>query len=206
MNYFITGTHTDAGKTFISGLLVKALDAHYWKPIQSGIQERDTEWIQTFAKVEEGKLLKERYLLTSPESPHSAAEKDNVIIDINSFKLPEVNNHLIVEGAGGLLVPINNKETIADIIQKLDIETILVVPTYLGCINHSLLTINEIKRRKIKLKAIIFNGAPSLDAQKIIIEKSGDLANILIPQIDTSNEKEVEEQVLRVKRFLETLG
>ena len=184
--YFVTGTHTDAGKTLVSALLTKALEAHYWKPIQAGIEIRDADFVRDFLKLapDSDRIIPEAYLLKSPESPHSAAAKEGVTIDLEQITLPEVDGNLIVEGAGGILVPINEKETIADVILKLDLEIVLVIPTYLGCINHSLLTIEAIKSRGMKIKAVIFNGEESLEAQKIILKNIGQVNSFRIPNLN----------------------
>ena len=185
--YFVTATHTDAGKTFVSALLTKALDAMYWKPIQSGNEIRDTLEICRLANLSEEQTFKETYLLKSPESPHSAAKKDGIRIDVHSIKIPKTDKNLIIEGAGGLLVPLNDNETIADLICHLDLPVILVVPTYLGCINHSLLTLEAMKSRGIKLAAIIFNGNESVEAQKIILKNAGNPLSIRVPKIYVDN-------------------
>ena len=163
--------------------IVKALDAFYWKPVQSGIEIRDTETVMELSGQDKSKFFPEAYLLNAPESPHSAAKKDGVEIDVSKITLPDVKGNLIVEGAGGVLVPINEEETIMDIVKNLGIEVILVIPTYLGCINHSLLTINELKRNGVSISGIIFNGEESLEAQKIILEKSGVKKSLRIPRM-----------------------
>lgn len=183
--YFVTSIHTDGGKTFVSSLLVKALDASYWKPIQSGIEIRDTETVRHLSGMDETKFFPEAYLLKSPESPHSAAEKDGVTIDLSKIKLPDVEGNLIVEGAGGVLVPVNEEETILDVVKHLGLEVILVIPTYLGCINHSLLTISELKNQGVKISGIIFNGEESKEAQEIILKKSNVKKSIRIPRMTT---------------------
>ena len=182
-SYFITAIHTDAGKTFISALLVKALNANYWKPIQSGIEIRDTEEICRLARIENTRCFDERYLLKSPESPHSAAKKEGIELLLDTIELPNSMNNLIVEGAGGILVPINEEQTIVDVIQKLNIPIILVVPTYLGCINHTLLTLEVLKARNLKLEMIIFNGDESKQAQDIIIKKANNVKNYRVPKV-----------------------
>lgn len=181
--YFVTSIHTDGGKTFVSSLLVKALNAHYWKPVQSGLEIRDTETVKKLSGSDESKFIPEAYLLESPESPHSAAKKDGVTIDLSKIILPDVDGNLIVEGAGGILVPVNDKETILDLIKHLELDVVLVIPTYLGCINHSLLTISELKREGIKIDGIIFNGEESKEAQDIILKKSGVKKSIRIPRM-----------------------
>lgn len=199
--YFVTATHTDAGKTFISGLLVKALDADYWKPIQSGSDIRDADTIYNSFGVSPDRIFPESYLLESPESPHSAAEKDGVSICLETIELPKTNNNLIIEGAGGILVPINENHTIADVITKLDVEIILVVPTYLGCINHSLLTIEAIKSRGLKIKALIFNGEESKAAQTYIMNQLEGVFSCRIPKIDLEKNEDIESAIFELKKI-----
>ncbi len=200
--YFVTATHTDAGKTFVSSLLVKALNAYYWKPVQSGYLDRDSDTIQEMWDYPSEKILKEAYLLKSPESPHSAAAKENLTIDLDNIVLPKVDGDLIVEGAGGLLVPLNENYTIADLILKLDLEVILVVPTYLGCINHSLLTIESLKARGIKVKALIFNGEESKDAQDYILKYLGDVISYRIPKINNQKSEELDRVVFELSQII----
>lgn len=199
--YFVTSIHTDGGKTFISSLLVKGLSAYYWKPIQSGIEIRDTETVAELSGIAPDKLLKEAYLLHSPESPHSAAAKDGVTIDLEQVTLPKVEGNLIVEGAGGILVPINDEQTILDVIKKLDLPVLLVVPTYLGCINHSLLTISELKRHRVELAGIIFNGDESLEAQKIIAQRSGVERIIRVPKLNVENRSELDYWAIELNKI-----
>lgn len=182
-NYFVTATHTDAGKTFVSSLLVKALSAKYWKPIQSGSDYRDTREVIKLAGIAESDTFDEVYLLKSPESPHSAAAKEGVRIEFRNIVTPETDRNLIIEGAGGLLVPLNEEEAIVDLIKFLNVPIVLVVPTYLGCINHALLSLECIKKYELDLYAIIFNGEESTEAQKIILAKANCEKYFRVPKI-----------------------
>ncbi len=121
--FFITGTDTDIGKTLVSGMLMSALDATYWKPIQAGLEEEtDTEFVQRVSKADDSRIMPERFRLETPMSPHAAADIDGIEINLADFVLPEHNTkHLIVEGAGGLIVPINWKETVLDLIEHLNL-------------------------------------------------------------------------------------
>lgn len=170
--YFITANDTNAGKTLISALLTKQLNAHYWKPIQAGITEgTDSETVEKLLG-DSSKIISPRYTLKTPTSPHYAAELEGIEMKLSDFELPH-QRPLIVEGAGGLLVPINNKDTIADMIAYFDLEVIFVSRHYLGSINHTLLSIFEMQRRNLKIKGIIFNGNPYPSAEKFIIENTG---------------------------------
>jgi dethiobiotin synthetase len=170
---FITGIGTDVGKTVISAILTEALQADYWKPIQAGFEDgtdklRVKNWISnTISQFHE-----EQFLLKEPMSPHAAAELENKNIQLSDFKLPNCNNsNLIIEGAGGLLVPINNTHVVADLIMCLDAEVLLVSRNYLGSINHTLLTLNELLSRKLKISGIIFNGEKNEATESIILSK-----------------------------------
>jgi dethiobiotin synthetase len=172
-NIFVTGIGTDVGKTIISAVLTEALNADYWKPIQSGYTEGcDSERVKKLISNPLSKFHKERYLLKEPLSPHVAAILENIEISLKEFSLPKTENrNLVIEGAGGILVPINNDHVIADLIEKFDAEVIVVSRNYLGSINHTLLTLNELERRKLKLKGIIFNGNSNLATESIILKK-----------------------------------
>jgi dethiobiotin synthetase len=172
MNYFVTAIGTDSGKTIVSAILVEYLNADYWKPIQAG-PPRDTDLVNQLVTNERSKFHPERYLLNTPASPHAAAKFDNVTIKLEDFDLPKTKNDLIIEGAGGLLVPLNDHDCIIDLIDKLEVETVLVCNLYLGSINHSLLSIAALKARNIKVKGIIFNGNANLESEEIILQKSG---------------------------------
>lgn len=170
--YFITGIGTDIGKTVISAILVEKLNAEYWKPIQAGnLNNSDSIFIknQTNCKM----IHSEKFQLTQPMSPHAAAKIDNVEIKLSDFKIPKTKNPLIIEGAGGLMVPINENELILDLIKYLDIEVIIISKNYLGSINHSLLTIEVLQKNNIKIKGLIFNGDSNPATEHIIQKLSG---------------------------------
>ena len=171
--YFVTGIGTEIGKTVSSAVLVEKLKADYWKPIQAGdLDNSDTLKVQNLISNSVSKFHPEVYRLTQPFSPHYAAELDGVDIDLNKIIIPQTNNSLIIEGAGGLMVPINRKELMIDLIQKLDVEVILISKNYLGSINHTLLSIEALKWRNINVKGIIFNGVKNEASESIILERS----------------------------------
>ena len=171
--YFITGIGTDVGKSIISAILTEALEADYWKPIQAGdLDNSDTKKVQDLISNNKSVFHNEAYKLTEPMSPHAAARIDNIEIDINTIKIPETNNNLIIEGAGGLMVPLNDKDLILDLIKSLDVETVLVSQNYLGSINHTLLSIEILKLKGIKVKGIIFNGEENIETEKYILNYS----------------------------------
>ena len=165
--YFISGIDTNIGKTIISAMLVEKLNAEYWKPIQSGdLDNTDSNFIRKYTNC---KLIHpERYLLSNPISPHAAAKIDKINIKLNDINLPKSDSNLIVEGAGGLMVPLNDNDLIIDLIKKLNMKVIIVSKNYLGSINHTLLTIEVLKNNNIKVKGIIFNGYSNSETERII--------------------------------------
>jgi len=172
--YFITGIGTEVGKTIASAIITQALEADYWKPIQAGdLDQSDTLKTSSLVDNVRSKFHQETYRLNHAISPHAAAERDGGHISINSIELPKTKNNLVIEGAGGLLVPINNQNTILDLIEKLDCEVILVSRHYLGSINHSLMTAAILKQRGIVVKGILFNGTENKDTESIIKKMSG---------------------------------
>ena len=172
--YFITGIGTDVGKTIAASIITEALEADYWKPIQAGdLEASDTLKVKALVENESTFFHREAYRLNHPMSPHAAAERDGVEINLQGIKLPKTQNHLVVEGAGGLLVPLNRTETILDLISQLNCEVILVSRHYLGSINHTLMSVELLKNRHISIKGILFNGAENKDTESIIHEITG---------------------------------
>ena len=172
-HYFITGTGTGVGKTLISSILTQALQADYWKPIQAGVESSDSMWVKSMLLNPKSVVHKEAYVLNLPASPHIAAQKENIRISIDKIleQKPNTTNDLIIEGAGGLMVPLNEKEFVIDLIQELHCEVIIVSRNYLGSINHSLLTANALRSRNIKVLGWIFNDE-YLDYESEIVEWS----------------------------------
>ena len=171
---FVTGIGTDVGKTVVSAILTEALEADYWKPVQAGdLEFSDSIKVENLISNTKTKIHQEGIKLNSPMSPHAAAEIDNVEISLTDFCLPETNNNLIVEGAGGLMVPLNDKDLIIDLIQHLAIDVVLVSQNYLGSINHTILSIDALKNRGINVIGIIFNGNSNKETEKYILNYSG---------------------------------
>lgn len=171
---FITGIGTNIGKTVVSAILTEALEADYWKPIQSGdLETSDSLKVKNLVSNPKTRIHPEAYRLNQPMSPHAAAKLDNVIIDLEKIELPKTTNNLIIEGAGGLMVPLNDNELIIDLIKKLDAEVILVSQNYLGSINHTLLSIESLKKRNINLLGIVFNGEENTETEQFILKYSG---------------------------------
>lgn len=157
---FITGTDTNVGKTVVSAMLTLGLGATYWKPIQSGLEPiTDTDYIRQVTQLDDTHFIPERFRLTQPLSPHASAAIDGVQIHLSDFQLPAtVTSHLIVEGAGGLMVPLNEHQFILDLIQHLNLPVCLVARSTLGTINHSLLSIAQLRRAEIPILGVILNG------------------------------------------------
>ena len=173
MKLFITGIGTDVGKTIASAIITEALQADYWKPIQAGdLNKSDSHKISYYISNSKSIIHPNSYALQTPASPHYAASLDNVVIDIKKIKEPKTQNHLVIEGAGGILVPLNEKDTIIDLIQP-DYKVIIISRHNLGSINHTLMTIEALRNRKITIAGILFNGDENLATESIILSKTG---------------------------------
>ena len=169
---FVTGISTEVGKTIASAILVEALEADYWKPVQSGdLDNSDSHKIARLISNNRSFIHANSYALNTPMSPHAAAEIDGVEIELRHIIEPETRNHLVIEGAGGLLVPLNQTDTIVDLI-KPDYDVVVVSRHYLGSINHTLLTLEALERRGIKA-SLIFSGEEHPTTEQIILEKTG---------------------------------
>ncbi|HUI29657.1 MAG TPA: dethiobiotin synthase [Candidatus Acidoferrales bacterium] len=174
---FVTGIGTGIGKTFVSAILVEALHADYWKPVQSGdLDNSDTMTVRRLISNPVSVLHPEAYRLTHALSPHVAAEMDGIEIDLEKIRslIPIVKDrHLIIEGAGGAMSPVNGSSVVLDLIELLEAETVIVSRNYLGSINHTLLTIDAIKRRRISIRGLIFNGKEEKASVDFILKHSG---------------------------------
>jgi dethiobiotin synthase len=158
---FISGTDTGIGKTMVSAILMSGPGTRYWKPIQSGLADQtDTQWIMEKTGLNKFCFFPETYRLSLPLSPHASAAADGTFIDLKAFEMPETKDeeHLIIEGAGGLLVPLNDKEMMTDLIIKLDVPVLLVARSALGTINHTLLSFNIMRQKKIEIFGVVMNG------------------------------------------------
>jgi dethiobiotin synthetase len=172
MKLFITGIGTNVGKTIASAIVTQALEADYWKPIQAGdLDNSDSHKIQKYISNNKTEIHANSYKLNTPASPHLAAAIDRITIDIKEINEPKTTNHIVIEGAGGLLVPLNDTDCIIDLIQK-DYKVILVSRHYLGSINHTLLSFEALKIRKIPLAGIIFSGDENKATEEIILAKT----------------------------------
>ena len=171
--YFIAGIDTNVGKTIVSSILTEALQADYWKPIQAGdLENSDTDKVSALISNPYSKFHPNAYALKTPASPHYAAALDKIEISLNEIKKPITNNHLIIEGAGGLLVPLYEKDLLIDLIQKLEVALILLIKNYLGSNNHSFLSIEALQSRNIKIKGLIFSGESNAASEDYILAYS----------------------------------
>lgn len=166
---FVTGIGTGVGKTLAAAILCEALQADYWKPIQAGnLQNTDTDFVRSHVTNTISKVHTETYRLKEPASPHYAAAKENVYIEIEKMKLPVTQNKLVIEGAGGVLVPVNDELVMFDLIEYFKLPAVVVMRNYLGSINHTLLTCQFLEERGVELLGIIVSGNSYNDNEEII--------------------------------------
>lgn len=171
---FVTGIGTDVGKTVVSAILAEALQADYWKPIQTGSYfSTDADKIRKYVSNPKTKIHPESIILKQYMSPHAAAELEGTEIALDKITIPPTENNLVIEGAGGIMVPLNDKEFIVDLIKKLDVQVVLVIQNYLGSINHTILSIDALKFRNLPVLGLVFNGPPHKLSEDIILGYSG---------------------------------
>jgi len=165
----VSGTDTGIGKTVFSSGLAGFLGARYWKPIQSGLdEETDSEIVARLGGLSPDRILPERYRLQSPLSPHRSAEIDGVAIDAQSLRVPEIGGPLVIEGAGGLMVPLDRETLYIDLFAQWRLPVVLCARTALGTINHSLLSVEALRSRKIGILGIAFIGDENADTEATI--------------------------------------
>jgi dethiobiotin synthetase len=172
MNYFVTAIGTDSGKTFFSAILCEALQADYWKPVQAGMP-RDADTVTNLLSNPVTKIHAETYLLGTPASPHASAKRDGVTIQMEKFVVPQTSRDLVIEGAGGCLVPLNDIDFVIDLAKRFKSQVILVSNLYLGSINHTLLSADYLRKNKFEVKGIIFNGESNPESEEIILKHTG---------------------------------
>ncbi len=172
--YFVTGIDTNIGKTIASAVLVESLKADYWKPVQCGdLEHSDSMKVAELISNTDTKIHPETHRLQTPASPHLAAEIEERLIQLSDFSLPETKNKLVIEGAGGILVPLNNEDTIIDLAKKFKAKVILVTKNYLGSLNHTLLSIDYLMRNKLEIAGMIFNGKENPSLEPFLVQKTG---------------------------------
>ncbi|TVR80511.1 MAG: dethiobiotin synthase [Chitinophagaceae bacterium] len=189
---FIAGTGTGVGKTLISSILLVASQGNYWKPVQAGLEpSTDTEWVKLNTGLPESDFIPEKHIFKAPESPHYASKLENTTVELSKLQPPITNQKLIIEGAGGILVPLNETETFLDYIKLYNLPVVLVAGYYLGAINHTLLSIEIIKQSNVKINAVILNGEWKSHASSFLINKYNDLLFFDIPDIKNINKVEI---------------
>lgn len=169
--FFITGTDTGVGKTFVSAVLMAGLGAAYWKPVQSGLQEMtDTDRVRRMTGLPDHLFLPETYRLTQPLSPHAAAAHDGITICLEAFPQPDLDRYprLIVEGAGGVMVPLNSGQFMTDLMKYLNLPVLLVARSGLGTINHTLLSLEKLRRCGLEVFGVVLNGPQNLRNRQAI--------------------------------------
>ncbi|MEG9327717.1 dethiobiotin synthase [Salinimicrobium catena] len=202
--YFITGIGTEVGKTIASAIVTEALEADYWKPIQAGdLDHSDTHKVKEMVSNQKTIFHPNSFALETPMSPHAAAEIDGVEISSENIMEPKTENDLVIEGAGGLLVPINDTQTIADII-KPHHKVILVSRYYLGSINHTLLTAEALKSRGLNCIGIIFNGEKTPSSEEIILKMTGLPTLLHIDQEESFDRETVKRYAKQLREALKT--
>ncbi len=202
MNYFVTAIGTDSGKTLVSAILTEALQADYWKPIQAGFEEgTDKQTVRSLISNAQSVIHPETYLLKLPASPHIAAREENIRIDFNrlldQFQTFDSSRPLIIEGAGGLLVPLNDSDLVIDLIKKLDAKLILVSRNYLGSINHSLLSAEICRFHELTVAGWVFNDQ-FMDYEGEIVSWTGIPALFSIPFLKNRSRESVYMEVQRM--------
>ncbi len=172
--FFVTGTDTGVGKTVVCAVLAAGLKAAYWKPIQSGLSKIDTDWVRKTTGLPDSHFFKEAYRLRMPLSPHAAAEADGIRIALSKVRLPRVFgfSHLVVEGAGGVMVPLSRKHLMTDLMVRLKLPVLLVARSSLGTINHTLLSLEQLRRNRLEVLGVVMNG-PKNDINRAAVEHYG---------------------------------
>ena len=187
-DFIITGTDTDIGKTVFASMLTQALGASYWKPLQSGITGGvDTRTVQTLTGLPDETFLSEKYVFSEPLSPHRAAELDGVEVDVDSLTIPPHEGRLIIEGAGGLMVPVTRKNLLINVFKSWNVPVILCARTGLGTLNHTLLSLEALWARKIPIHGIAFIGDINKDNMQTIAEFSGEKILGRLPMLEKLN-------------------
>lgn len=190
---FVTGIGTGVGKTVVSALLCRQSKADYWKPIQAGdLENTDSKKVGEWTSDLRVTIHQEQYRLLEARSPHIAAKMEGITMNPEKFRLPETPNPIVVEGAGGILVPINEDgNTMADLIRKFDLPIVLVSSYYLGSINHTLLSINCIKHLGFNLKAVVFTGEEAPGSKSVILAACSGTEVYEVPEIQSFNQYEM---------------
>ncbi len=193
---FITGIGTDIGKTVVAAIITKALQADYWKPVQCGdLDNSDSIKIEGLTGL---KTLPEAFRLQAPMSPHAAAELEGIELRIDKIELPKSDKTIVVEGAGGVLVPLNSTETYLDLMVKLNLPVVLVTRHYLGSINHTLLSWNVLKAAGLNVVALVISGTPHASTENYFATQM-DVPFIRINELEELNVDAIAAEAERLK-------
>ena len=197
--YIVTGVGTDIGKTVVSSILAQVLKATYWKPVQAGdLDNSDSLKVKKWCD-EDVTVLTEVFTLSQPMSPHAAAKIDGVEITLDQFVLPKIDGNLIIEGAGGIMVPLNQEGLLfLDLIEKWKLPVILVSRHYLGSINHTLMTAEILKNKNCKVEGIVFVGDNNPSTEEIILKKTKLSFLFRVPLTEVVNKEFIQEQALTI--------
>ncbi|MEZ5172232.1 MAG: dethiobiotin synthase [Bacteroidia bacterium] len=197
---FVAGIGTDVGKTVVSAILCEAFQADYWKPVQAGTEEGgDIKTIEQLISNKSTKIHPSAVVLPYPISPHASAEKAGIEINSIDLKIPDTENNLIIEGAGGLMVPLNYNELFIDWVKLNNLKVVLVSRHYLGSINHTLLSAESLKTRNIEVTGIIFNGAENKATEKVIELNTGFTVLGRIDELKEVSANSIHEQAEKFK-------
>jgi dethiobiotin synthetase len=204
MQLIISGIGTDVGKTVVSAIIAQALDAAYWKPVQAG----DLSWSDSMKVAHFTKnrltILPERHRLTAPMSPHAASALDGVQIHAEDFVLPDTDGNLLIEGAGGLMVPVNAEGLLyIDLFQRWNLPVVLVSKHYLGSINHTLLSVEALRTRQIPILGIVFVGEEQPTSEEMIERSTGVPTITRIPWVNELTHEFILEQAENVKKWFQ---
>lgn len=203
--FFITGIGTDVGKTVVSAIVTEALKADYWKPVQCGnLDYTDAEFIREHT-LNCPQIHPEAYAFPDPVSPHLAARLADKNIELEHIKLNRLHNTLVVEGAGGAMVPLSDKALMTDLIRQLQLPVIVVSMHYLGSINHTLLTLQCLDQLRIPVAGIIFNGEANPETERFILQYTGKRALGSIPKAELMSKGFVIQQAEKISSVLQSL-
>lgn len=205
--FFVTGTGTGIGKTVISAMMMLAFDGDYWKPFQTGLIDEpgDTPSVALLTDLPPSRCHAPAYRFDAPLSPWSAARQTGINIDLINLAIPNSPRPLIVEGAGGLMVPLNAKFLMIDLISDIGLPVILVIGTGLGSINHALLSLEALQARGLPISGIVMNGSPHADDAEIIQHFGGDIPCVSIPYLPNVDRSTLKREAARLKDVFLTM-
>jgi len=201
--FAVVGIHTDIGKTIVSAVITEALGCDYWKPVQAGsIDQTDTMTVQSLVSNSSSKFHDERYLLAAAMSPHAAAERENIRIDLEELRPIKTTNNLLIETAGGLMSPMNHESTMLDYVVHYNLPVLFVSRAYLGSINHTLLCLEMLAVKKIKLLAMIYSGDRNEESESFIATYTKVEKVIHVPMMPELNAVAVKQEAERIQPML----